>query len=108
MDKLQYVMDLMHRDFGCSTNSADYATESILLFRNELDRNLLPDFFDEINPKRKFLYITTPSTNILCTSLLTQLTENGSYWVYSKTINLFFKKRFFRGGEALWIAICCS
>ena len=49
MDKLQYVMDLMHRDFGCSTNSADYATESILLFRNELDRNLLPDFFDEIN-----------------------------------------------------------
>lgn len=37
MDKLQYVMDLMHRDC-CSTNSADYATESILLFRNELDR----------------------------------------------------------------------
>lgn len=55
MDKLQYVMDLMHRDFGCSTNSADYATESILLFRNELDRNLLPDFFDEINIEKEVL-----------------------------------------------------
>ena len=72
MDKLQYVMDLMHRDFGCSTNSADYATESILLFRNELDRNLLPDFFDEIN------------------------------------LSLLFIKRLFKGGEALWIAICFS
>ena len=74
MDKLQYVMDLMHRDFGCSTNSADYATESILLFRNELDRNLLPDFFDEINIEKKVLvdyyavdeyivYIITDATN---------------------------------------------
>ena len=74
MDKLQYVMDLMHRDFGCSTNSADYATESILLFRNELDRNLLPDFFDEINIEKEVLvdyyavdeyivYIITDATN---------------------------------------------
>ena len=55
MDKLQYVMDLMHRHFGCSTNSADYATESILLFRDELDRNLLPDFFDEINTEKEVL-----------------------------------------------------
>ena len=74
MDKLQYVVDLMHRDFGCSTNSADYATESILLFRNELDRNLLPDFFDEINIEKEVLvdyyavdeyivYIITDATN---------------------------------------------
>ncbi|SFF04351.1 hypothetical protein [Trichococcus pasteurii] len=74
MDKLQYVMDLMHRDFGCSKNSADYATESILLFRNELDRNLLPDFFDEINLEKEVLvhyyavdeyivYIITDATN---------------------------------------------
>ena len=74
MVKLQYVMDLMHRDFGCSTNSADYATESILLFRNELDRNLLPDFFDEINLEKEVLvhyyavdeyivYIITDATN---------------------------------------------
>ena len=74
MDKLQYVMDLMHRDFGCSTNSADYATESILLFRNELDRNLLLDFFDEINLEKEVLvdyyavdeyivYIITDATN---------------------------------------------
>lgn len=74
MDKLQYVMHLMHRDFGCSTNSADYATESILLFRNELDRNLLPDFFDEINIEKEVLvhyyavdeyivYIITDATN---------------------------------------------
>ena len=74
MDKLQYVIELMHRDFGCSTNSADYATESILLFRNELDRNLLPDFFDEINLEKEALlhyyavdeyivYIITDATN---------------------------------------------
>ena len=74
MDKLQYVVDLMHRDFGCSTNSADYATESILLFRNELDRNLLPNFFDEINTEKEVLvhyyaidkyivYIITDATN---------------------------------------------
>ena len=74
MDKLQYVMDLMHRDFGCSTNSADYATESILLFRNELDTNLLPNFFDEINTEKEVLvhyygideyivYIITDATN---------------------------------------------
>ena len=74
MDKLQYVIELMHRDFGCSTNSADYATESILLFRNELDRNLLPDFFDEINIEKEVLvdyyavdeyivYIITDATN---------------------------------------------
>ena len=55
MDKLQYVMDLMHRDFGCSTNSIDYATESVLLFRDELDLNLLPDFFDEIYIEKEIL-----------------------------------------------------
>ena len=74
MDKLQYVIELMHRDFGCSTNSADYATESILLFRNELDTNLLPNFFDEINTEKEVLvhyyaidkyivYIITDATN---------------------------------------------
>ena len=55
MDKLQYVMDLMHNHFGCTTNSADYATESILLFRDELDANLLPDFFDEIYTEKEVL-----------------------------------------------------
>ena len=55
MDKLQYVMDLMHKHFGCSTKSADYATESILLFRDELDVNLLPDFFDEIYTEKEVL-----------------------------------------------------
>ena len=74
MDKLQYVMDLMHRDFGCSTNSADYATESILLSKEELDTNLLPDFFDEIKTEKEVLvhyyavdeyivYIITDATN---------------------------------------------
>ena len=48
MVKLQYVMDLKHNHFGCTTNSADYATESILLFRDELDANLLPDIFDKL------------------------------------------------------------
>lgn len=55
MDKLQYVMDLMHKHFGCSTKSADYATESVLLFRDELDVNLLPDFFDEIYTEKEVL-----------------------------------------------------
>ncbi|MGB7472955.1 hypothetical protein [Trichococcus sp.] len=74
MDKLQYVMDLMHRDFGCSTNSVDYAAESVLLFSDELDTNLLPDFFDEINTEKEVLvhyyavdeyivYIITDATN---------------------------------------------
>jgi len=55
MDKLQYVMDLMHRQYNCSTNSNDYATESVLLFRDELDANLLPDFFDEIFTEKEIL-----------------------------------------------------
>ncbi|CZQ89019.1 Hypothetical protein Tpal_1081 [Trichococcus palustris] len=55
MDKLPYIMDLMHRHFDCSTNSADYATESILLFRDELDADLLPDFFDEIYTEKEIL-----------------------------------------------------
>ena len=55
MDKLPYILDLMHNRFGCSTNSADYATESISLFRDELDANLLPDFFDEINTEKEVL-----------------------------------------------------
>ena len=55
MDKLQYVIDLMHRQFECSTNSADYATESVLLFREELDEKLLPDFFDEICTEKEVL-----------------------------------------------------
>lgn len=55
MDKLQYVMDLMHRQFDCSKNSTDYATESVLLFRDELDANLLPDFFDEIYKEKEVL-----------------------------------------------------
>ena len=74
MDKLQYVIELMHRDFGCSTNSADYATESILLSKEELDTNLLPDFFDEIKTEKEVLvhyyavdeyivYIITDATN---------------------------------------------
>ena len=74
MDKLQYVIELMHRDFGCSTNSADYAAESILLSKEELDTNLLPDFFDEIKTEKEVLvhyyavdeyivYIITDATN---------------------------------------------
>ncbi len=74
MEKLQYVIELMHRDFGCSTNSADYATESILLSKEELDTNLLPDFFDEIKTEKEVLvhyyavdeyivYIITDATN---------------------------------------------
>ena len=55
MDKLQYVMDLMHRQFDCSTNSNDYATESVLLSREELDTNLLPVVLDEIFTEREVL-----------------------------------------------------
>jgi len=55
MDKLKHVMDLMHRQYGCSTNRTDYATESVLLFRDELDVNLLPDVFDEILTEKEIL-----------------------------------------------------
>lgn len=55
MDKLQYVMDLMHRQYGCSTNRTDYANESVLLFRDEVDANLLPDFFDEMFTEKEIL-----------------------------------------------------
>ena len=43
MNKLPYILDVMHRRFGCSTNSTDYATESILLFSDELERNQIAE-----------------------------------------------------------------
>lgn len=48
MNKLPFVIELLGQQFGVETNATDFGYESVTLDRTELDRDLLPDYFDEI------------------------------------------------------------
>lgn len=48
MDNMAYVIDLLKEQFDVVAEVADFGYESILLGRDELDPDLLPKYFDEL------------------------------------------------------------
>jgi hypothetical protein len=55
MNNIPFVIDLLHQQFGISTDATDFGYESVTLDRDELDPNLLPDYFDEIHTGKEVL-----------------------------------------------------
>ena len=48
MKNIKFVMELLDKQLGVSTDASDFGYESVTLDRSELDADLLPDYFDEI------------------------------------------------------------
>lgn len=48
MDNMAYIIDLLKEQFDVVAEVADFGYESILLGRDELDPDLLPKYFDEL------------------------------------------------------------
>lgn len=55
MDNMAYVIDLLKEQFDVVADVADFGYESILLGRDELDPDLLPKYFDELQIGEEFL-----------------------------------------------------
>lgn len=55
MDNMPYVIDLLKEQFDVVADVADFGYESILLGRDELDPDLLPKYFDELQIGEEFL-----------------------------------------------------
>jgi hypothetical protein len=49
MENIPYIIDLIKKELGLTTRIEDYGYESVLLDREELDPNLLPSHFDELD-----------------------------------------------------------
>ena len=48
MKNIRFVMELLYKQLGVSTDASEFGYESVTLNRSELDADLLPDYFDEI------------------------------------------------------------
>lgn len=55
MDNMAYVIDLLKEQFDVVAEVADFGYESILLGRDELDPDLLPEYFDELQTGEELL-----------------------------------------------------
>lgn len=55
MDNMPYVIDLLKEQFDVVAEVADFGYESILLGRDELDPDLLPEYFDELQTGEELL-----------------------------------------------------
>lgn len=50
-----YVLDLLKRLYGFEAKASDISPEAVVLYREELDEELLPSYFDEIQTDEKVL-----------------------------------------------------
>ncbi len=57
MDNMAYVIDLLKEQFDVVAEVADFGYESILLGRDELDPDLLPEYFDELQTGEELLVL---------------------------------------------------
>ena len=48
MKNIKFAIELLDKQLGVSTDVSDFGYESVTLDRSELDADLLPDYFDEI------------------------------------------------------------
>lgn len=55
MENIPYIIDLLKRKFAVETEVTDFGYESTLLERDELDLDMLPDYFDEIQTEKEVL-----------------------------------------------------
>lgn len=55
MNNIPYVIDLLRSQVGVVAVASDFGYESVLLEREELDPNLLPVYFDEIQTEEEVL-----------------------------------------------------
>lgn len=55
MKNIKFVMELLDKQFGVSTDASDFGYESVTLDRSELDADLLPNNFDEIQTDETLL-----------------------------------------------------
>lgn len=49
MSNIDYIIALFERKFGLLTEKQDYSCESVSLEKQELDEDLLPEYFDELD-----------------------------------------------------------
>ena len=57
MDNMAYIIDLLKEQFDVVAEVADFGYESILLGRDELDPDLLPEYFDELQTGEELLVL---------------------------------------------------
>ncbi|EAA0223599.1 hypothetical protein B1O58_07755 [Listeria monocytogenes] len=55
MENIPYVMDLLRKQFGVMAEASDFGYESVLLGKEELDPNLLPEYFEELQTGEELL-----------------------------------------------------
>ena len=55
MMNIKFVMELLDKQLGVSTGASDFGYESVTLDRSELDTDLLPGYFDEIQTDETLL-----------------------------------------------------
>lgn len=55
MKNIKFVMELLNKQFSVSTDASDFGYESVTLDRSELDADLLPNYFDEIQTNETLL-----------------------------------------------------
>ena len=55
MRNIKFVMELLDKQLGVSTGASDFGYESVTLDRSELDTDLLPGYFDEIQTDETLL-----------------------------------------------------
>lgn len=55
MRNIKFVMELLDKQLGVSTDASDFGYESVTLDRSELDTDLLPSYFDEIQTDEMLL-----------------------------------------------------
>lgn len=51
----KYVLDLLYRLYQFNGDARELASEGVILYREELDRDLLPYYFDEIHSGEEVL-----------------------------------------------------
>ena len=55
MKNIKFVMELLNKQFSVSTDASDFGYESVTLDRSEVDTDLLPSYFDEIQTDETLL-----------------------------------------------------
>lgn len=55
MKNIKFVMELLDKQFGVSTDASDFGYESVTLDRSELDTDLLPGYLDDIQTDETLL-----------------------------------------------------
>lgn len=70
----RYVLDLLKRLYGFEALPSDLSSEAVVLYREELDEDLLPSYFDEVQTDEEML-IYYYAINEYLVYIITDLTD---------------------------------